>query len=166
MHVRTSRVRRNGKIYEYSQLVETYRRPSDVLPVHRVLATLPDPIAAQNFRDALAAARVGKRVVVARPSRASVLKPTANLRYLDLAVLLELWREMGLDQMLGELLPPGEATLPPAAVVAALTLQRCVDPGSKLYAARWLPRTSLPELLHIAPSNFNNTRLHRVLEEL
>jgi len=166
MHIRTSRVRRNGRVYEYAQLVETYRRESDGMPVHRVLATLPDALAAQNLREALAAARRGKRVAVARQAPVAALAPTANLRYLDLAVLLELWRETGLAAALDELLPAGDATVSPAAVVAALTLQRCVDPGSKLCAVRWLPRTALPELLAIAPGSFNNTRLHRVLDDL
>lgn len=166
MHIRTSRVRRNGKVYEYAQLVETYRRESDGMPVHRVLATLTDPIEAQNLREALAAARRGKRVAVARQAPTPSLKPTANLRYLDLAVLLELWRETGLGAVLDELLPAGQASVSPASVVAALTLQRCVDPGSKLSATRWMPRTALPELLGIAPGSFNNTRLHRVLDDL
>ena len=166
MHIRTSRVRRNGKVYEYAQLVETYRRESDGMPVHRVLATLRDPVEAQNLREALAAGRLGRHVAVIRQARTSAPKPTANLRYLDLAVLLELWRETGLSDVFDELLPGGEATLSPALVVAALTLQRCVDPGSKLRATRWLPRTALPELLHVTPAAFNNTRLHRVLDEL
>ncbi len=139
MHIRTSRVRRNGKTYEYAQLVETYRRESDGLPVARVIATLghPSDVAVLNLQQALCAAREGKRVAVARQPRATsvqALKPTANLRYLDVAVLLELWREWGLDEILDELMPTGEAQVRPASVVAALTLQRCVDPGSKLYA--------------------------------
>lgn len=166
MHIRTSRVRRNGKTYEYAQLVEAYRRESDGMPVHRVLATFRDAITAQNFRDALTAARGGKRVAVARQSPTRALKPLANLRYLDLAVLLELWRESGAAAMIEDLMPAGDAAVSPASVVAALTLQRCVDPGSKLYASRWFPRTALPELLEIAPDTFNNTRLHRVLDEL
>lgn len=170
MHIRTSRVTRNGKTYAYAQLVESYRRPSDGMPVHRVLATLGDlsDVAVDNLRAALAAARNGKRVVVARAPAAGARppKPTANLSYLDVAVLLELWREWGLDVLLNELMPEGEAAVPPASVVAALAIQRCVDPGSKLYAARWLPRTALPELLDLEPESYNNTRLHRVLDEL
>lgn len=173
MHIRTSRVRRGDKLYEYAQLVETYRRESDGMPVHRVIAKLGSPgdIAVLNMQQALTAARQGKSVVVARqppPGAAAVRppKPTANLRYLDLAVLLEVWRGLGLDVMLDELLPAGDAGLRPASVVAALVLQRCVDPGSKLFATRWMPRTSLPELLDLAPSGFNNTRLHRVLDDL
>lgn len=171
MHIRVSRHRRNGKSYDYAQLVESYRRPSDGVPAHRVIATLgpPDSVEVQNFRAALEASRAGKRVTVIAQARASAArppKPTANLRYLDLAVLLELWREWGLDEMLDELMPRGESRLRPASVVAALVLQRCADPGSKLYASRWLPRTALPELLDLAPDGFNNTRLHRVLDEL
>jgi hypothetical protein len=171
MHIRVSRHRRNGKSYDYAQLVESYRRPSDGTPAHRVIASLgpPDSVEVENFRAALEASRVGKRVAVVRQARTPAArppKPTANLRYLELAVLLELWREWGLDTMLDELMPQGEAWLRPASVVAALVLQRCADPGSTLYASRWLPRTALPELLHFAPDGFNNTRLHRVLDDL
>src|SRR5512147_1301077 len=46
-----------------------------------------------------------------------------------------------------------------AEVICALTIQRCVAPGSKLYAQRWFPRTALPELLGVAPAQFHNTRI-------
>ena len=168
MHIRVSRTQRNGKTYEYAQLVQSFRRPSDGMPMHRVIATFDDidGIEVRNMREALAASRKGKRVAVARAANSVTLKPTANLRYLDLAVLLELWRGLGLDVMLDELMPAGAEHLRPADVVAALSLQRCVDPGSKLYAARWMPRTALVELLGLDPSSFNNTRLHRVLTDL
>jgi hypothetical protein len=171
MHIRISRVRRNGKTYEYAQLVESYRRESDGLPVHRVIATFGNAadLEVRNLREALAASRKGKRVFVARGPHAvtpKAPKPTMNLRYLDVAVLLELWREWGLDDLFEELMPASEAELRPASVVAALSIQRCVDPGSTLYATRWLPRTALVELLDLAPRSFNNTRLHRVLDDL
>ena len=56
--------------------------------------------------------------------------------------------------------------MPASAVICALTLQRCVAPGSKLSAKRWFPKTALPELLDIEPGAFNNSRIHRVLEQL
>ncbi|MFH0901061.1 MAG: hypothetical protein V2A73_10565 [Pseudomonadota bacterium] len=169
MHIRTSRSKRNGKVYEYPQLVESYRRESDGMPMKRVVGNLSGLSATEleNLRVALDAARRGKRVVAARSrSEAAVLPIMANLRYLDVAVLIELWREWGLDELLAEALPQGEAAVPPADVVAALTIQRCVEPGSKLYATEWFPRTALPELLNLAPAQFNNTRLHRVLDDL
>src|SRR6185436_7529375 len=82
------------------------------------------------------------------------------------AVLLELWREWELDSVLDAVVPRNTADIAARDVIVALTLQRCVDPGSKLYAEQWFPTTALPELLGVAPARFNNTRLHRVLEQL
>lgn len=170
MFIRLSTVTRNGKKYAYAQLVESYRREGDGVPAHRVIANLgsPDSLEVQNLRVAIDAAKTGKRVHAFVPLRTAkpIVRPAANLRYLDVAVLLELWREWGLDELLEDLLPRGESEAPPARIVAALTLQRCVDPGSKLYAARWFPRTALPELLALSPANFNNTRIHRVLDAI
>lgn len=166
MHIRLATITRQDKSYRYAQIVESYRR-SDGMPAHRVIANLgqlSDPHI-ENIKLAIEANRHGQRVI-RQPLVADIARPQANLRYLDLAVLLCLWREWGLDRVLGEILPQGEADVACAKVVVALVLQRCVDPGSKLYAERWFPRTSLPELLAIEPASFNNTRLHRVLEHL
>lgn len=156
---------RNGNTYRYAQLVESYRRP-DGVPSHRVVAHLGTLSAEQieNLRSALAANRHGARVAVVRQQ--TPRKPAANLGYLGLAVLLELWRDLGLANLIGTLMPKRGAEVAPADVVAALTCQRCSDPGSKLYAERWFPRTALPELLGVAPTSFHNTRIHRVLDDL
>jgi hypothetical protein len=61
---------------------------------------------------------------------------------------------------------PTDAVVPASSVVAALCIQRCIDPGSKLYATEWVPRTALPQLLSLPAASFNNTRVHRVLDEL
>ena len=168
---RISRSKRKGITYEYVQLVESYRRKSDGMPMHRVVANLGSLSALEidNLRTSLRAARENKRVVVSRPAKSApgpLPKILANFRYLDAAVLLALCNEWGLSQLLDELLPQGSADIAPCAIIAALTLQRGLDPGSKLYATRWFPRSALPELLALPPSAFNNTRLHRVLDEL
>lgn len=168
MHVRVSRVTRQGKTYEYAQLVESFRRP-DGMPAHRVIANLghATSLEVENLRTALGAAVARKRVVVARvaPSQAAP-QPIANLRYLDIAVLLELWRAWELDDLLRAVMKPSDAVVDASSVVAALCIQRCVDPGSKLYATEWLPRTALPQLLSFPAESFNNTRVHRVLDEI
>ncbi len=168
MHVRSSRVTRNGKTYEYAQLVESFRRP-DGMPAHRVIASFPaGSVEVENLRVALEAARSGRRVTAGRmPSPlAAAPRPVANLRYLDIAVLLEVWRGWKLDDLLSAAMGPSESTVAASSVVAALSIQRCVDPGSKLYATRWLPRTALPQLLALPSESITNTRLHRVLDEL
>jgi hypothetical protein len=174
MHLRYSTTVRNGKTYRYAQLVESFRRESDGVPTHRVLASLGErsDIEFENLRAALAAARAGKRVFVqekaARRSQAEVAVPVFEeaLRYLDVATLYELSRTSGLLALLEEVLPRGQSEVPDAHVVDALAIQRCVDPGSKLFATQWYPRSALPELQAIAPAMFNNSRVHRALDAL
>lgn len=165
MHVRVSTTKRDGRTYRYAQLVESYRRP-DGMPAHRVVAHLGaiSDVEIQNLRKALTASRDGRAVVL--PTEKLHAKVLENLRYLDAAVALATWREWRLDELLAGLMSQGEQEVPPADVVAALTIQRCIAPGSKLFAERWFPRTALPELLSIRQDQFNNTRLHRVLEQL
>lgn len=169
MHVRVSRVTRQGKTYEYAQLVESFRRP-DGMPAHRVVANLGQAtsLEVENLRTALGAALERKRVVVARTTATAKAapQPVANLRYLDVSVLLELWRAWGLDDLVRAVMKPSDAVVDASSVVAALCIQRCVDPGSKLYATAWLPRTALPQLLALPVESFNNTRVHRVLDDL
>lgn len=167
MHVRVSRVSRHGRTYEYAQLVESFRRP-DGMPAHRVIANLGDAgsLEVDNLRTALAATLQHRRVATRGATDKAPPQPVANLRYLDVAMLLELWRAWGLDELLGAVMTSANSDVPASSVVAALCIQRCVDPGSKLYATEWLPRTALPQLLSIRDASFNNTRIHRVLDEL
>jgi hypothetical protein len=168
LHV--ARVRRGSTVYVYGQLVESIRR-EDGMPTQRVIANLGrmSEVEIRNMRLALEASRRGTQVVLDKrqlPAGTRFAKPTHNLRYLDLVVLLALWREWDLDSVLDAVLPRNAAEVAARDVITALTLQRCVDPGSKLYAEQWFPTTALPELLGIDPARFNNTRLHRVLEQL
>jgi len=171
MHLRVVSSGHGERTYRYAQLVESYRRPTDRMPAHRVIAhlgALSEP-EIKNLRTALAASRRGAQLVL--PAAAQQIRPSAsvvleNLKYLDVAVGLAMWRHWQLGELLTELMSKSEQEVAPALVVAALTLQRCVAPGSKLYAERWFPRTALPELLGVHPHQFNNTRLHRVLELL
>jgi hypothetical protein len=169
MFIRTTRVKRGGKVYEYPQLVESYRR-EDGRPTHRVVASLKglSPEAVQAIRVGLAAARKGEtvvpvaKVVVQAEDRHQVV---ANLGYLPLAMFDAIWEAWELGSLLDDLLP-SSSIASHGLVVEALTLHRCVDPDSKLAASRWYPTTALPELLGVKPRYFNNSRVHRALEVL
>ena len=170
MFIRLNRVKQNGRTYRYAHLVESYRRPEDGRPAHRVLkalGTLSDA-EIESWQTLLRALDSGRRVVLAPEAAVAAppLSPEANLRYLDVAVLLELFREWELDTLLDTVLATGDPAVAPSAIVAGLTIQRCAEPGSKLFGSRWIPQTALPELLGVAPGAFNNTRLHRVLDGL
>jgi len=75
---------------------------------------------------------------------------------------LETWRLWNLSTMLTELISERDAAMCAADVICALTIQRCIAPGSKLQAQRWFPRTALPELLGVAPALFHNTGIHSI----
>ena len=176
MQVRATTFKRGNKTYQYAQLVESYRRAHDGLPMHRVVANLgriTDPVQLENLKAAFAANRSGQRLApvvagAAQPTTqtARLRRPQAILRYLDVAVVVELLHGLGLSEELARLLPKQERDVAPDRIVTALVAQRCLDPGSKLGAVRWFPRTALPELLRVSPAQFNNTRVHRVLEQL
>jgi len=175
VHARIVRSTQNNRTYEHVQLVQSFRRP-DGMPTLRVVANLGSLAdfggaqAFENLKAALRANREGKGLVVssahAKSQRLAPQPVLANFRYLDVAVVLALWNQWGLSSVLDDSFGPRLDQVSPSAVVAALATQRCVDPGSKLYATRWFPETALPELLGLAPKAFNNTRLHRVLDDL
>ena len=166
MHLQLTKVRSGRSTKRYARLVQSYRR-DDGMPAQKVLANLGElsDHEVQNFRVALEASRSAKTVVLPETPkwRAKVL---ANLAYLDVAVALEMWRSWELSELLHRLIPERDVAVRAAEVICALTIQRCVAPGSKLYAQRWFPRTALPELLSVAPAHFHNTRIHRVLDKL
>lgn len=171
VNLRITTVRRGAKVYRYAQLVESYRRESDGKPTCRVVASLGtlDDVAIANLRNALSANRDGQALVVPAAAAAPLTEPEVldNLQYLDLAVLLRLWEDVGLGPLLRSLLPPSESTTAELErVVAALVLHRCVAAGSTLSAERWFPTTALAELLSVTSLQFNNSRLHRVLTAL
>ena len=166
MHLRTV-IAGSGKVKRrYAQLVQSYRR-DDGVPAQRVVASLGalGDQEIHNLKLALEASRLGKALVL---PTVSTWRPrvAANLAYLDIAVALSLWREWELSELLTSLIPDSEAEVPLCDVVAALTVHRCVAPGSKLAFQRWLPRTALPELLGIEPIRVSNSRVHRVLAEI
>jgi hypothetical protein len=170
MHIRTTTVKQNGKVYKYKHLVKSVRRKKDGMPVHKVVAPLKDftPQQIKNLEVALDAARQGKNVTIGTDIEHSELKKPikANLQYLDITVLLSMWNFWDLSRVLNIHCPSQELDVSIADLTAALTINRCVAPGSKLSAQRWFADTALPELLNIPMSKFNNTRIHRALEAI
>ena len=105
------------------------------MPAHKVVASLgslsDQEIA--NLRLALKASREGKAIVLpdaqqAERWRARVI---SNLRYLDVAVVQEMWRRWKLPDLFNRLIPQKQEAIAPSSVIAALVAHRCTDPGSK-----------------------------------
>jgi hypothetical protein len=164
VHLRTVKAKSGSTTKTYAQLVESYRRP-DGMPVHRVVASLGQlsELEIANLRAALEASRKGSALLLPASARPRV---QANLDYLALALALSHWQQWQLSQLFSELVQDSAASAPVETVLCALTLQRCLAPDSKLAATEWFPQTALPELLDCKPAHFNNTRVHRCLDEL
>lgn len=64
---------------------------------------------------------------------------------------LGLWRLMGLDELLSDLMPEGNENVPWPTVAAILTVARFCEPASELHIAEtWYRRTALEDLLDVA----------------
>lgn len=166
MYLRVTTVRRGPRTYRYAQIVESYRR-KDGTPTNRIIASLgsrSEPEIAA-IRAALEIARSGKTAVLPAQALPQV-QVLHSLRYLDAALLLQTWRAGGLQELLAVSLGADRSSVSTVDIVAALVLQRCLAPASKLAASRWYPTTALPELLGVAPKHFNNSRVHRALTAL
>ncbi len=172
MHLKVRRLHQHGRVYEYVELVQSLRGP-DGKPTHQVLAKLGklDPIAVENLRKAIDANRQGKPLVLQPPSAevAPKLMPVRvqqNLAYLDVMAAVETWKDWRLPNLLERLLGRDDDAVAPEHVALALTTHRVIEPGSKLSAVSWFSQTCLPEFLRVDPEQFNNSRLHRILDAL
>jgi len=168
VHIRVSTTRRRGKVYQYAQVVESYRDDRGK-PTRRVISHLGalSPSLIAKLRLAFKAEANGEALMLESEVAELLAGSTlANRRYLDLAVLLDCWRQWGLSELIDELAGPQATTMSLSETVLPLVLQRCCEPGSKAGASRWVPTTALPELLGFDVAAFHNSRIHRALETL
>ncbi len=175
LRLRVSSSRRNGTTYRYHQLVRAVRR--DGRPTHEVVAhlgQLPER-EAEALRRGLAALRpdaLADESSATSDAHADALVRLKDvlglgaLRYLDLMVVRSAWNEWGLSAFFDEQIQRGSCEVSPTDVIFVLVANRCVAPCSKLRVTEWVPSTCLPQLLGFHPNQLNNTRIHRVLDDL
>jgi transposase len=78
-----------------------------------------------------------------------------------------LWRMLGLDALLEQLIEPGRENVSWGTMAAILTLARFCEPSSELHIAdTWYRRTALEDLLDIAPEQVHTERLYKALDKL
>jgi transposase len=166
MHLRINSTKRGGQTYRYVQIVQSVRdnNGKSTTRVVKHLGALP-PEVIDALRVALRAGQHGERIFAEEEVSALLGSHSlASRQFLDLAVLVECWRSHNMKSVLGDV--SVDMAMSFEQVVLCLVIQRCCAPGSKLGATRWVPRTALPELLGFEPRLFNNSRIHRTLENL
>ncbi len=80
---------------------------------------------------------------------------------------LTLLRQLGLDEVLEQLLPPGREEVPWAVMSLVLVLGRLMEPSSELHLAEHgYEASALAELLGVPAAKVNDDRLYRALDQL
>jgi len=78
-----------------------------------------------------------------------------------------LWRLLGLDELLGRLLPAGQEEVAWSVTGAILCIARLCHPSSELYIERhFYPRSGLEDILGVPGSQVQTDRLYRGLDQL
>lgn len=85
----------------------------------------------------------------------------------EVYLALALWRRLGLDQLLGQLMEPGREAVDWPTVASVLVAARfCAQPSELGIAEHWYEKTALEDLLGIDKERINDDRLYRGLDAL
>jgi transposase len=172
--------RSRGKTLSYWALAESYRTARG--PRQRIVSYLGELTAterkdwaelAERFAEPLrweqrqrglfepAAEAVPERVTV--DVRCVRVERTRDFGEVWLALVL--WQKLGLDRLLGGLLPRGQEEIDWATVIALLVVARFCNPSSELHIAdTWYRGTALEDLLGVPIEKINPERLYRALD--
>ena len=171
----------NRKRFTYWALVETVRTERG--PRQRVVAHLGELRSGERAGWAQLARRLSKKD---RPQPSLFDPPpydeppedyrVVNLKGLRLERMRDfgdvwlawgLWRLLGLDELLGRLMPWGKEDVPWPAVAAILTIARFCEPSSELHIEdTWYRRTALDDLLGVDSSKVHTDRPYAGLDQL
>jgi len=183
MYLRRHRRTVDGSSYEYWTLVESRRTASG--PRQHILATLgklpglDKSIHAgwDDIDDLLAGHRRPQQLELAGPnSPAAPLWMEVDVRgvrvqrvreFGEVYLALALWRRLGLDKLLSELMPSGREDVAWERTACLLVIARfCAQPSELGVAERWYQRTALEDLLGVSWEKINDDRLYRGLDQL
>ena len=174
MYLRRCYRRKDGKRHAYWALVESYRTARG--PRQRVVAYLGELDEKGRLgvrRCALGGDRTWQAglFVDDEPEYIEVdlkgVRVESNRQFGGCWLGLTLWQELGLSELLNELLPPGREEISWTAITQVLVLGRMLDPSSELYLAeQGYESTALAELLGVPAAKVNDDRLYRALDRL
>lgn len=78
-----------------------------------------------------------------------------------------LWKLLGLDERLRQLMPAGDEEIPWAVMAFILVAARLIEPSSELaIEERFYPRTALADICGVPEEKVNKDRLYRALDEV
>jgi transposase len=182
MFLRRCQRRKAGKVHTYWALVESHRTAKGSR--QRVVAYLGELKPSQRT----GWAELGRRLDRQQRPQPSLFDPPpleeaaddepvlVNLKgvrlerlrdFGDAWLALGLWRLVGLDVLLEQLLPKGREDVPWPLVVAILVIARFCEPSSELHIEHtWYRRSALEELLGVSIAKVYTDRLYQGLDLL
>jgi transposase len=185
MFLRRFERQKNGKPHSYWALVESYRTAKGSR--QRVVAYLGELTAAEQDGWAKLGSHLNGEAKTRRPQLTlfdpprrdeprddePVLVKLSSIRlerprdFGDVWLAWGLWRMLGLDELLEELIERGYETVSWGRMSAILAIARFCEPSSELHIAdTWYRRTALEELLGVAPEQVHTYRLYKTHDYL
>jgi len=141
-----------GKVYSYYSIAESYREAGEShIRILWRLGHLTD-LKAHQIRQVIKIIQSEEDVVLSLED----IIFSKHWHYLDVAVLNHQWESWGLSDVFGRKTDTSK-------IAKILTFNRCLDPGSKLYASRWARKTTLDYILKINYRGVNDDKIYRKL---
>ena len=153
MFPRKTKVEQGDRIYEYVRIVENYRKNGKTY--QRVIANLGNIKSLKKDMDQVIKGLC--RICQREDLNVENLKAKGSPRYADILLARHLWKELGLDKLIGGYMRHTEAEMPVELISFLMVANRLVDPLSKLGISSWYKeKVYLPELenTNFAPHDF------------
>lgn len=170
MFVRVKRSVHNGTVYEYLQVVESFRDRGK--PRQRVIATLGrrETIVASGALDGLlrSLARFSENLRVVEAVRTQGIVAHCSKSWGPVLVFERLWQNQSLPDILRRLARGRKFSFAPERVSFAMALQRLCCPGSDLQGSYWVDTVEAGGFQSLALQHFYRTAvfLAEVREQL
>jgi len=143
--------------HDYYSLVEPYRK--DGKNQHNKLyyfgRLTDDELKRINY-----ALDILKNCKIEKPKLEDILF-NDHWRFLDVVFLDFIWEQWGISKIFSQ---SEDKKVQTSEIAKILTIYRCLDPGSYLYAVEWYNKTALDRILHINTEQINKSRLFRELD--
>jgi transposase len=195
MFLRRFQKRKNGKSHVYWALVETYRTAKG--PRQRIVSYLGELKESEQSGWAQFSSKLNRGIAHGGRQQSSrvqrslfdppprddevdatlgpqpVLVDLKGIRlerprdFGDVWLAWGLWRLLGLDVLLEQVMQRGRSEVPWDVVAAILAIARFCEPSSELHIeTTWYRRTALEDLLNVPPDKVHTDRLYAGLDEL
>lgn len=157
MYLRITRVKRNGKVWEYARIVEGYREGNKVK--HRIVKYL-GPIKSEadreRFKRIAEGLKAGEKFV-----RFGELRVKGDFDFGVVYTVEQLWDAYGISDVLTKAFADGEFGYDAPKIVRLLATHRLHRPSSDLATCEWIKNEAFGGIEEIKPKH-----IYRALEQL